>query len=98
MSTLSEEFKKHEDNRNRLAAILADPIFTQAVEALKEELEAFPGDPSELNPVLAAAKFQQGIGVSYVLRGLKILSQPPVVKVKGPEPKRMPKTLEDLEK
>jgi hypothetical protein len=94
--TLSEEFKKHDDNRNRLAAILADPIFEQAVEALKEEIEALPGDASETNPVLGAAKYQQGIGVNYVLTGLRLLASPTPAKAKGPKPKQMPEKLEDL--
>ena len=96
--SLSEEFQKHEENRTGLAKLIEHPLFKQAVEALKEELEDYPGDPTEGNPVLSAAKHQQTIGVNYVLRGLKLLASTAPKKVSNVRPKKMPETLEDLEK
>lgn len=69
----SSDFSKHEENRVRLAALLADPTLQTAMACIKYEAE--PRQTTD--PVLAAARYHFMAGVNHVLEGLGRLTQMP---------------------
>lgn len=75
----SLEFQKDPQNRDELAKTLANPILQTALAALRDELEPRAGGPTEANPVLAAARYQQIIGANHILLGLPLLTKEPTV-------------------
>ncbi len=95
---LTEEFTKHSVNRDALRAIIETDVFKQAVAALKDELDAYPGGVAENNPVVAAARYQQIAGINHVVKGLKRLTEEPEEKKPRPSTKRITTTLEELER
>lgn len=95
MNDRTTEFQRHEENRKKLASVLKDPVLIEALEVLKEELDAYPGGVAESNPVVAAARYQQIAGVNHVLKGLTRLTKTPETR-KAPREKSLPLKPEDL--
>ena len=79
MTTL--DFSKHENNRVALAALLADPILQQALDALKEDAEPGLVNDGVVSPVVAAARYQQIAGANHIVLGLERLTKAPKARI-----------------
>lgn len=69
------DFQKDEPKRQRLAEILADPVLIEALNLAKERFEPVIGD-ANLNPVLAASRYQNLAGMNALIATLKTLTEP----------------------
>lgn len=81
----AEAFQSDPVKQQELASLLSHPTLKLALEILKDEVEPKIQQPTELNPVVSAAKYQQVAGVNHVIKGLKNLTLPykPPVKITG---------------
>ena len=73
----SAEFAKHENNRVQLATLLTSPVLRQALDALRGDLKPGLSNDGVLNPVVAAARYQQLAGINHVIDGLEKLTKAP---------------------
>lgn len=89
------EFQNNAIKRERLEAILRDPVLAEALEILEGEVEPRTDLPVTLaNDTVAAHRYHQFAGVYHVTKGLKRLSKlpPPVpAPLRGKPPLRKPK-------
>ena len=90
-----EIFIKDAVKRDRLAALLADPIMVEALDAVRYAMDAMPGGAAEANPVIAAARYQQIAGINFVTRELHSMTRDPVTAPKAPRLKRLIDKLPD---
>lgn len=90
-----ETFLKDATKRDRLAVIMADPVLIEALYAIKYSLDAFPGEKTEGNPVIAASRFQQIAGINFLTRELERLTRDPITAPKPPKGKRLIDKLPD---
>jgi len=83
------EFQKDGAKRNRLLAILRDPVFREAVAILEDEMKP-RGDLAIFlkKPKVAAARFHQQAGLTYLTDGFRRLATEPKTP-KAPQPKRL---------
>lgn len=92
----SEEFKKNAAFRSRLQEILKDEVFQKAVTIAKARMDARVGT-ADVNPVLAASKYQQQAGANDLLDTLNFLTT--VAKERPTlQGKRLAESLDDLPK
>lgn len=83
------EFQNDPDRREKLAALLKNPVLLEALDVLKDEMEANADLAVTLaNPVVSAHRYHQNAGANHVVKGLSRLAAP----VKEITPLR-PKTL-----
>jgi len=75
-----QQFTQDAVRRDRLAAILADPVFTEAVALTKRKMEPKKGGSAEAATVIAASYFHQVAGANHLITELHDLTAPPVEK------------------
>ena len=81
----SAEFQKDPVRRDKLAALLKNPVLKEAFDALKDELEPRDDLPVTLaNPTVAAHRYHQHAGANHIIKGLARLANP------APEVKQLP--------
>lgn len=69
------QFKKDGAKRSRLIGILRDPVFREAVEIIKDELEPRGDLPIFYKPKIAAARYHELAGMKYLTDGLRRLTK-----------------------
>lgn len=101
MTTLEEaiqQFTQDATRRDRLAAILADPVFVEAVALTKWKMEPKKGGSAEAATIIAASYYHQVAGANHLMTELRDLTATPVEK-KAPRTRPpLAKTEADLPK
>ena len=77
------QFQGNAPLRDGLLAVLTSPAFEAAVDAVLKDHDAKTGPATDVNPVLAASKYQQRAGMNLLLSELLKLTKP------AEEPKRI---------
>lgn len=90
-------FAKDVERRNRLAALLLDPVFREAIDIVEDQMAPKTGLQSDAVPAIAAARFHQVAGAKDLLDKLNTLTREPkkAPVVKSP---RLARTEDDLPK
>lgn len=90
-------FAKDAVRRNRLATVLLDPVFREALDIAEDQMAPKTGLQSDAVPAIAAARFHQVAGAKDLLDKLRTLTREPKKAVAAKSP-RLAKTLDDLPK
>lgn len=90
-------FAKDVERRNRLAALLLDPVFREAIDIVEDQMAPKTGLQSDAVPAIAAARFHQVAGAKDLLDKLKTLTREPK-KETAPKVRRLARTEADLPK
>lgn len=77
MNTDHIEFAKDPNRRNRLAAILKDPVFVEALGIVEDQMEPQTGTQADAVPAMAAAKMHQVAGANELKKKLEALTREP---------------------
>lgn len=83
--TKYERFTNDEAKRDQLRQVL--PLVIEALEALKDQLEAGKINEGIANPQIGNSYFQQIVGAKYLMDHLPALTNAPK-QIKGPTPRR----------
>jgi hypothetical protein len=72
----AEEFVRSDANRTEIENLLKNPTLLQAFDVLMGEISPSVDSVAKLNPVLAAALYQQVAGANHIVKGLRKLTLP----------------------
>lgn len=89
------EFIKDTVRRNKLAALLKNPVLVEALGIVEDQMEPQTGTQADVHPAVAAAKMHQVAGANELLKRLRALAKEPK-EVKVPKGRTLAKTVEDL--
>ena len=101
MTTLEEaiqQFTQDATRRDRLAAILADQVFVEAVALTKRKMEPKKGGSAEAATIIAASYYHQVAGANHLMTELHELTAPPVEKKTPKTRPPLARTEADLQK
>ena len=91
------QFAKDPGRRDRLAAILSDPVFAEARDIVEDLMAPDTGKQADAVPAMAAAYYHQVAGANHFNKKLRDLTREPVEK-KQPQAKKLATSIEDLPK
>lgn len=81
--------------RDRMKAILADPLFTEAVNIVDDLMSPKAGATTDSNQPLTIARFHQCAGANEFQKHLKSLTREPVER-RSVTPRKLAETADDL--
>lgn len=90
-------FAKDPARRTRLAEILNDPVFREALDIAEDQMKPQAATQADAVPAIAASRFHQVAGANDLVKKLQNLTREPK-KVKAPTTPRLARTLDDLPK
>ena len=90
-------FSKDDTKRARLAAILADPVYREATDIVRDQMDPETGTQADVAPAVAAALYHQVAGAGQFRKKLRklALELKPVKQLSG---RRLAKSEDDLPK